>query len=149
MIVGTRPKETGPRETGPEETGPTDSGPADAAARWFDSVDAGHGVTLFTEPHVHDFARCNIWLVAGRDADLLIDSGSGLVPLMPFVVALRGVRPTIVAGTHIHFDHVGGHHEFVDRRAHPAEAPGYAVMECTPGERATHLRIGRSGRKPS
>lgn len=106
-----------------------DRGLSAPAARWFDAEDVGQGVTLFTESYVHDFARCNIWLVAGRDADLLVDSGCGLVPLLPFIRARRGTRPIIAVGTHIHFDHIGGHHEFADRRAHAIEAPAYAAMD--------------------
>ena len=33
------------------------------------------------EQHVHPFARCNVWLVHGRDRSMLVDSGLGVVSL--------------------------------------------------------------------
>ena len=39
----------------------------------------GDRVTLIRETHGHSLARSNIWHVRGRDRELLVDSGSGLV----------------------------------------------------------------------
>lgn len=94
---------------------------------WYASESQPDGVRLLTERYVHPWARCNIWLVRGRDRDLLIDSGSGLMPLTPSL-ALAHDRPVVAVATHGHFDHVGALHEFADRRAHLAEAPDYAAM---------------------
>jgi glyoxylase-like metal-dependent hydrolase (beta-lactamase superfamily II) len=76
---------------------------------------------LLDEPHVAAFARCNIWHVRGRDRDLLIDTGLGLASLREAAQDLFD-RPLTAILTHAHFDHVGGAHEFSDRRAHAAEA---------------------------
>lgn len=65
--------------------------------------------------------RCNIWHVQGRDADLLIDSGLGVVSLRERVAAL-GDRSVLAVASHTHFDHIGCHHEFGQRLCHPAEA---------------------------
>lgn len=97
------------------------------AKQWFEGRSLGHGVTLIRETHVHPFARCNIWHVRGRDRDLLVDSGTGLVALAPLLPGTQG-RPVVVVGTHVHFDHVGGHHEFSDRRGHVLEAAAYDSM---------------------
>jgi glyoxylase-like metal-dependent hydrolase (beta-lactamase superfamily II) len=97
------------------------------AGPWFEGRTVGHGVTLIRETHVHPFARCNIWHVRGRDCDLLVDSGTGLVALAPVLPGESG-RPLIVVGTHVHFDHVGGHHEYRDRRGHELEADAYRTM---------------------
>ena len=96
------------------------------AEGWFEARDVGDGVSLIEETHVHPYMRCNIWLVRGRDRDLLIDSGSGLRRLRGDPVL--GGRPVVAAATHIHFDHVGCLHEFDDRRAHEAEADDFAEM---------------------
>ena len=37
------------------------------------------GVTWIDEPFVKEFYRCNMWHVRGRDRDLLIDSGMGVL----------------------------------------------------------------------
>ncbi len=92
------------------------------ATRWYESLELADGVALLWEPHVHTFARCNIWYIRGRDRDLLIDSGSGLWPLLPSLPTTRPGHPVIAAATHAHFDHVGCHYQFGDCRAHEAEA---------------------------
>lgn len=100
---------------------------ARVAGQWFEGRSLGDRVTLIRETHVHPFARCNIWHIRGRDRDLLVDSGTGLVALAPQLPGGPG-RPVVAVGTHVHFDHVGGHHEFEDRRAHVLEAEAYHRM---------------------
>lgn len=79
------------------------------------------GVTLIHEPWIPPFFRCNMWLIRGRDRDLLIDAGLGAVPLRANVAALRD-RPVTLLLSHTHFDHMGAAHEFAERLVHPAEA---------------------------
>ena len=67
------------------------------------------------------FYRCNIWHVRGRDRDLLVDSGMGVVSLSRHV-ALVTERPLLAVATHTHWDHIGSHHEFAERAVHPLEA---------------------------
>ncbi len=100
---------------------------ARVAGQWFEGRSLGDRLTLIRETHVHPFARCNIWHVRGRDRDLLVDSGTGLVSLAPLLPGAGG-RPVVAVGTHVHFDHVGGHHEFEDRRGHLLEAEAYDRM---------------------
>jgi glyoxylase-like metal-dependent hydrolase (beta-lactamase superfamily II) len=88
---------------------------------WFESRTLADGVTLIHEPHIRPFYRCNIWHVRGRDRDLLIDSGMGVVELRRQVVLLAG-RPLLAVASHSHFDHIGGHWEFPERAIHRAEA---------------------------
>jgi len=95
---------------------------------WFAVADLGGGLFRIHEPHVHRFFRANIFLLHGRDADLLIDFGMGLRPLAPLVTQLSSGAPLIAAATHSHADHIGGFHEFSDRRAHSSEASVCATM---------------------
>jgi glyoxylase-like metal-dependent hydrolase (beta-lactamase superfamily II) len=88
---------------------------------WYESRGAGDGVTWIFEPHVKEYYRCNIWHVRGRDRDLLIDSGMGVVSLKEQIPLLSG-RPVLAVASHTHFDHIGGHHEFAERAVHPDEA---------------------------
>jgi glyoxylase-like metal-dependent hydrolase (beta-lactamase superfamily II) len=99
---------------------------AAAARDWFRSVPVADGLTLVTEPFVHDYFRANIWHLRGRDADLLIDSGMGLRPLAPQIAS--GGRPLIAVATHVHVDHVGGLHEFADRAGPARSADAFASM---------------------
>ncbi len=47
------------------------------AGRWYESRALDHGITLIDECHIRAGARSNIYLVRGRDRDLLVDSGTG------------------------------------------------------------------------
>jgi glyoxylase-like metal-dependent hydrolase (beta-lactamase superfamily II) len=91
------------------------------ASQWYECLPQAHAITLIHEPWIKPFFRCNIWLVRGRDRDLLFDSGLGHFGLKEHVPIVTG-RPLLVVASHTHFDHVGSHHEFPDRAVHEAEA---------------------------
>ncbi len=91
------------------------------ADHWFERESMGDGVTLLWEPHVHPLLRCNIWHVAGRDADLLVDTGLGVASLARAAADLFD-KPLTVVLTHCHMDHAGGAHEFGACCVHAAEA---------------------------
>jgi len=88
---------------------------------WYRIQTIGDDVTLIDEPHIQPFYRCNIWHVRGRDRDMLVDSGMGVVSLREWVPLVTERALTAVA-SHTHFDHIGCHHEFEDRAVHRAEA---------------------------
>jgi glyoxylase-like metal-dependent hydrolase (beta-lactamase superfamily II) len=91
------------------------------AKDWYRTQRFGDDITLIEEPHIKPFYRCNMWHVRGRDRDLLFDTGLGHFPLRRHVALVRE-RPIICAASHSHFDHIGNHHEFADRRIHGEEA---------------------------
>lgn len=92
-----------------------------AAADWFRVRPLADGVTWIDEPHVREFYRCNIWHLRGRDRDLMVDSGWGVVSLRE-QIPLVSERPLVAVASHTHFDHIAGHHEFAERWVHRAEA---------------------------
>lgn len=94
-----------------------------ALGDWFSFRSLGDGLTLITEPHVVPLLRCNIWHIRGRDTDLVVDTGLGVSSLYQASRHLFGQRVAALA-THVHLDHVGGHHEFADCWCHRLEAPG-------------------------
>jgi len=91
------------------------------ADRWFERREMDDRVRLLWEPHVVELMRCNIWHVQGRDRDLVIDTGMGVVSLVAEMQDLLD-KPVTAVATHGHADHIGSHHEFDDVVAHPAEA---------------------------
>ncbi|MFG6081086.1 MBL fold metallo-hydrolase [Paracoccus litorisediminis] len=91
------------------------------ARDWYRLRRVGDDITWIDEPHIHEFYRCNIWHVRGRDRDMLVDSGMGVVSLREWV-PLVSERPLDAVASHTHFDHIGCHHEFDCRLCHPAEA---------------------------
>ncbi|MFN3970213.1 MAG: MBL fold metallo-hydrolase [Gemmobacter sp.] len=90
-------------------------------ADWWRIRPMGDGVTMIDEPHIREFYRCNVWHVRGRDRDMLVDSGMGVVSLREWV-PLVTERPLEAVASHTHFDHIGCHHEFPCRSCHGAEA---------------------------
>ncbi len=88
---------------------------------WYATRSVGDGVTYISEPFVREFYRCNIWHVRGRERDLLVDSGMGVVSLREHV-PLVTEKPCLAVASHTHFDHIGSHHEFAERLIHAAEA---------------------------
>jgi len=96
-------------------------------AKWFGKSDLGDGVTLITEPHVDPYFSANMYLVRGRDADLLVDTGMGIIPLKP-VLDLTPGKPVIAVATHIHIDHVGSLFEFDQRFGPVWSAPHFETM---------------------
>lgn len=96
--------------------------PLHAEARdWYRVRPLAHGITHIDEQFIDPFYRCNIWHVRGRNRDLLLDSGMGVVSLTAQVPWLRN-RKLLAVASHAHFDHVGNHHEFAHRACHAAEA---------------------------
>jgi glyoxylase-like metal-dependent hydrolase (beta-lactamase superfamily II) len=92
-----------------------------SATEWYRLIEMGDGVTLIEEPHIKPFYRCNMWHVRGRDRDMLVDTGMGVVSLCAQVSMLTE-RPIVAIASHTHFDHIGCHGEFEERVVHWAEA---------------------------
>lgn len=97
------------------------------ATDWFSRERVGHDIARMWEPHVHPYFRSNIFHVRGRDVDLVIDAGMGLVPLRQ-ALALPATKPVLAVATHIHVDHVGGLSEFETRAGHSQEAAFFEGM---------------------
>ena len=91
------------------------------ADRWYDFRRVDDDITLIWERHVIPLMRCNIWHVRGRDRDMIVDTGMGVVSLRD---ATRHMidKPVVAAATHAHIDHVGCHGEFEECLVHPLEA---------------------------
>jgi glyoxylase-like metal-dependent hydrolase (beta-lactamase superfamily II) len=90
-------------------------------ADWWRIRPMDDGVTHIDELHIREFYRCNVWHVRGRDRDMLVDSGMGVVSLRD-LVPIVSERPLEAVASHTHFDHIGCHHEFACRSCHAAEA---------------------------
>ena len=98
--------------------------PLPVAEHWYQATRIDDAITLIIEPHVHVLEQANLWLVEGRDRDMILDTGMGIVPLRPFLDTLRRdpAKPIICVSSHTHIDHIGAVQEFDTRLVHPAEA---------------------------
>ncbi|WP_429092854.1 MBL fold metallo-hydrolase [Aminobacter sp. BE322] len=99
---------------------------------------------MLTEPFVTDYCRANIWLVRGRDLDMLVDTGMGICPLAPEIGTTHREasslgKPLLAVATHVHLDHVGSLHEFAWRAGPRIEA---ALFETMP-DGATYAQMFR------
>lgn len=90
------------------------------AAKWFERKTIDDAITLLWEPHVDPLIRCNIWHVQGRDRDLVVDTGLGIMSLREAAKDVFANHIVAVA-THTHYDHSGGLAEFDHRCIHKAE----------------------------
>lgn len=89
---------------------------------WFSTRQVDDGITLITEPHVDPLIRANFYHVRGSEADLIVDTGTGIAPLAQVLGKLTdSAKPVIAVATHAHYDHVGGMREFSERLVHPRE----------------------------
>ena len=93
------------------------------APSWFEKRRIDDDISLIFEPHVVPLLRCNIWHVRGRDRDIVIDTGIGIQSLRDFAKDWLGKSVTAIA-THVHVDHIGGHHEFEECLVHGLECRG-------------------------
>ncbi|MEM9784739.1 MAG: MBL fold metallo-hydrolase [Pseudomonadota bacterium] len=92
------------------------------ADRWFAIEPQPSGILRIWEPHVSRLLRANVFLVRGRDRDLLVDAGMGVASLRQFLAPLLE-RPVTCLLSHGHVDHVGSAAEFADDLLmHAAEA---------------------------
>ena len=93
---------------------------------WFHRQQLEPGLWVTTEPGIDPMFRAAMVTLHGRDADLQFDFGCGVRPLAP-ALPLSG-KPVIALASHAHIDHIGGFHEFSDRRGHALETAGFAGL---------------------
>ena len=91
---------------------------------WFKTRELEPGVFVTLEPAVDPMFRASIVTVLGRDRDLQLDFGCGVLPLRPALPLTA--KPVVAVASHAHVDHIGGLHEFSERLGHAAEAAGFA-----------------------
>lgn len=88
---------------------------------WFSIEAYENDILLLRESHIDPYAVGDIWIVRGRDRDLVIDTGSGIVAPAPLVEAIAGKPVTAVALNNF-YDHAGGWHSFSNRACHSHDA---------------------------
>ena len=65
-----------------------------AANNWYETQKMNGDITYIGEPFIKEFYRCNIWHVRGRDKDMLVDTGMGVVSLRDHVAQITE-KPTM------------------------------------------------------
>lgn len=76
---------------------------------WFDVYDIGNDVYAIYEPY--QFQEVISYLILGEEKALLWDTGNGIGSMKQLIDELWQ-KELIVVNSHLHFDHIGGNHEF-------------------------------------
>ena len=61
---------------------------------------------------LNEAGKTVMYLIVGKKAGLLLDTGFGLCPLEPMVRKILGDKPFFVVNTHSHVDHNSGNNQF-------------------------------------
>ncbi|KAG9354351.1 hypothetical protein JZ751_001057 [Albula glossodonta] len=104
-----------------------------SATEWYAHKSLGEGLFWIQERFYESGNRANIWLLRGSHQDVIIDTGLGLRSLPDYLNA-KGLlgeeserkNPLLAIGTHVHFDHAGGLHQFQQVGVHRAEVDALA-----------------------
>lgn len=93
---------------------------------WYALAPCGEGVVHLREAWIDPYLSGDMWLVRGRDRDLLIDTGTGMVSPRPVLDAIVR-KPLLAVALNSFYDHAGGLHAFDDRGCHRLAATRIAV----------------------
>jgi glyoxylase-like metal-dependent hydrolase (beta-lactamase superfamily II) len=88
---------------------------------WYAVAPCDDNIVHLREAWIDPYLTGDIWLVRGRDRDLLVDSGTGIVSPRPVVEAVAR-NPVIAVACNCWYDHAGGLHEFAERACHRNDA---------------------------
>ena len=89
---------------------------------WFAIQPQGDDIIRFGEIYADPYAVGDMWLVRGLERDLVVDTGSGIVPPAPIVEAVSG-KPVLAVALNCYYDHAGGWYSFAERACHPLDGP--------------------------
>ncbi len=96
---------------------------------WYSIEACENEILMLRESHIDPYAVGDIWLVRGRDRDLVIDTGSGMVAPAPLVEAIAA-KPVTAVALNDSYDHAGGWHSFSERACHRLDAPALGSFEA-------------------
>ena len=92
---------------------------------WFKVEDCGDGIYKINEKYIDPYWCGNIWLVLGDHSALVIDTGTGIKHLEPFIKSITDLPVSAVALCS-YYDHAGGLYSFEFQACHKDELEGIA-----------------------
>jgi len=91
------------------------------AESWYEISACADDIVHLREAWIDPYLTGDMWLVRGQERDLLVDCGTGIVPLRPIVEAIAR-NPVIAVACNCWYDHAGGLHDFAERGCHRDDA---------------------------
>jgi glyoxylase-like metal-dependent hydrolase (beta-lactamase superfamily II) len=88
---------------------------------WYAISPCDDDIVQLREAWIDPYLTGDIWLVRGRERDLLVDCGTGIVSPRAVVEAVAR-NPVIAVACNRWYDHAGGLHEFAERGCHRDDA---------------------------
>lgn len=95
---------------------------------WFEVDEVSGGVFAISEPH--HWEQVISYLIVGREASILLDTGMGIGDISEVAAQLTD-KPLSVVNSHYHWDHIGDNHRFQSIAIHASEA---SLLEQQPAE---------------
>ena len=93
---------------------------------WYAIAVCDDDIVQLREAWIDPYLTGDMWLVRGRNRDLLVDSGTGIVPPRLYVEAIAR-NPVIAVACNRWYDHAGGLHDFSERGCHRDDADSIAA----------------------
>lgn len=85
-------------------------------------------IVRLNEIHVDPYSVGDIWFVRGSERNLVVDTGSGIVPPASLVEAISD-KPVLAVALNDYYDHAGGWHSFAERACHSLDAPSLTAPD--------------------
>jgi glyoxylase-like metal-dependent hydrolase (beta-lactamase superfamily II) len=99
----------------------THSAERPVAECWYAIAACDDNIIQLRETWIDPYLTGDMWLVRGQNRDLLIDCGTGIVPLRPVVEEIAR-NPVIAVACNRWYDHAGGLHDFSEQGCHRDDA---------------------------
>ncbi len=95
------------------------------AENWYGIEKYPDGITRLRETEIDPYLSGSIWVISGSDLELVVDSGTGIMPPYPVISAISE-KPLIAVALCHYYDHAGGMYSFKERACHRLEADALA-----------------------
>lgn len=90
------------------------------AETWYGTESYSNDITRVYEKYIDPYWSSSIWVVHGKKIDLVIDTGTGIIPPAPFISTISK-NPVIAIALCHYYDHAGGLYSFSKRLCHQLE----------------------------
>ena len=106
---------------------------------WYAVQPQAPGILRINEAEVDPYSVGDIWFLRGKQQNLVIDTGSGMVPPAPLIESFSD-KPVLAVALNSYYDHAGGWHSFTERACHSLDAAALADPVAENASYSTYLK---------